>query len=181
MHLEGAGLDCDVVQGDAESLPFEDASFDLASSNGVLHHTPNIEGALRELHRVLRPGGQARIVLYHRDSLHYWGNQVFLDGILRRRLLREGSMSAILSANVERSSVGARPLVRVYSRRQMRMLLQGVGFEGVTLAIRHLQEGDTFVLDMLGARMQWLLEPRVLDRLGRWAGWYVIGTGSKPA
>src|SRR5919109_3518578 len=42
---------------DAERLPFEDQSFDLAFGHAVLHHLPNLEAALLELHRVLRPGG----------------------------------------------------------------------------------------------------------------------------
>ena len=44
--------------GDAERLPLPDASFDRVSSNGVLHHTPDMPAALREIRRVLRPGGR---------------------------------------------------------------------------------------------------------------------------
>src|ERR1041385_1659202 len=57
---------------DAEHLPFSDESFDVVYSNGVLHHTPDTAAAVRELHRVLRPGGTARVMLYHRQSLCYW-------------------------------------------------------------------------------------------------------------
>ena len=46
-HLASAGLEAHVVRGDAERLPFDDQSFDLISSNGVLHHTPDILAALR--------------------------------------------------------------------------------------------------------------------------------------
>jgi SAM-dependent methyltransferase len=35
----------------------------------VLHHTPDIERSVAEVHRVLRPGGTAYVMLYHRDSL----------------------------------------------------------------------------------------------------------------
>jgi len=41
----------------AEQLSFPDASFDIVYSWGVLHHTPDIDRAVREVHRVLRPGG----------------------------------------------------------------------------------------------------------------------------
>jgi SAM-dependent methyltransferase len=42
---------------DAERLPFEDRSFDLVFGHAVLHHLPNLAGALAEFKRVLRPGG----------------------------------------------------------------------------------------------------------------------------
>ena len=57
-----------VRTGDAESLPFGDASFDLVYSWGVLHHTPNTERSIAEVRRVLRENGEARIMLYSRRS-----------------------------------------------------------------------------------------------------------------
>jgi SAM-dependent methyltransferase len=48
--------------GDAELLPYQDASFDRISCNGAAHHLLNLRTALREVYRVLSPGG--RIVMY---------------------------------------------------------------------------------------------------------------------
>jgi ubiquinone/menaquinone biosynthesis C-methylase UbiE len=56
---------------DAEKLEFTDDAFDLVYSHGVLHHTPDIERAVGEIHRVLKPGGRAMVMLYHRDSYNY--------------------------------------------------------------------------------------------------------------
>ncbi len=42
---------------DAERLPFEDRSFDLALGHAVLHHLPDLQTSFEELRRVLRPGG----------------------------------------------------------------------------------------------------------------------------
>ena len=67
-RLRQAGLVAEVLVADAESLPFENASFDVVYSYGVLHHTPDTAAAVREVHRVLRPGGEARIMLYSRRS-----------------------------------------------------------------------------------------------------------------
>jgi ubiquinone/menaquinone biosynthesis C-methylase UbiE len=68
------GLEGRFIQGDAEDLPFADGSFDLVYSHGVLHHTPNTPRTIREVHRVLGPGGRAVIMLYHRDSFNYQVN-----------------------------------------------------------------------------------------------------------
>jgi ubiquinone/menaquinone biosynthesis C-methylase UbiE len=51
------GLVLDRVRTDAEHLPFPDQSFDLVFGHAVLHHVPNLDRALAEFHRVLRPGG----------------------------------------------------------------------------------------------------------------------------
>jgi ubiquinone/menaquinone biosynthesis C-methylase UbiE len=76
------GLDADLRVADAESLPFADGEFDLVYSWGVLHHTPDTERALAEVRRVLRPGGEAKVMLYSRRS---W---VALGVWLRYGLLR---------------------------------------------------------------------------------------------
>ena len=57
-----------LAQADAERLPFADSQFDLVFSWGVLHHTPDTARACAEIHRVLRPGGRARVMVYHSRS-----------------------------------------------------------------------------------------------------------------
>jgi ubiquinone/menaquinone biosynthesis C-methylase UbiE len=176
-HLAASGLSGTVVQGDAERLPFPDDSFDRASSNGVLHHTPNIEAALREIRRVLRPGGEARIIVYNRSSLHYWLSQVLYAGLWQRKLFTEGSMEGVLR-HVEHSTSGeGRPLVRVYSPRETRHLLCDAGFTAVTTRMRQFKAQDTPVTAFLEPLLPPLREPRVLDRIGRVAGWYVVASG----
>jgi SAM-dependent methyltransferase len=63
------GLTAKVQQADAEALPFPDGTFDLVYSYGVLHHSANPEKAVHEVHRVLKPGGRARVMIYHHPSL----------------------------------------------------------------------------------------------------------------
>jgi ubiquinone/menaquinone biosynthesis C-methylase UbiE len=62
------GLRGDFVLADAEMLPFREESFDLVYSNGVIHHTPDTSAAVSEIYRVARTGGQARVMVYHRNS-----------------------------------------------------------------------------------------------------------------
>lgn len=54
---EGLGVEIETVVTDAESLPFEDESFDLVFGHAVLHHIPHLDKAFAEFARVLRPGG----------------------------------------------------------------------------------------------------------------------------
>ena len=63
------GLESLLLVADAECLPFADSAFDLVYSWGVIHHSPDTAAAVAEIHRVLRPGGTARIMIYHRASL----------------------------------------------------------------------------------------------------------------
>jgi ubiquinone/menaquinone biosynthesis C-methylase UbiE len=55
---------------DAEDLPFPSNTFDLGYSFGVLHHSPNTEKAIRELVRVVKPGGEVKMMLYNRHSIY---------------------------------------------------------------------------------------------------------------
>lgn len=178
-HVAALGLPAEIVSGDAEHLPFDDASFDRVSSNGVLHHTPDMPAALREIRRVLRPGGEARILVYNRHSFHYWLSQVLLEGILHRRLFAEGSMAGVLSANVERTSVGARPLVRVYSPRQVRRLLSAAGFADVRTAVGGFNPEDTPITAVLARHSEFFRRQSTLDAIGRVGGWYVLGCGRR--
>jgi ubiquinone/menaquinone biosynthesis C-methylase UbiE len=177
-HLAVMGLGAEVVNGDAENLPFDDASFDRISSNGVLHHTPDMPAALRAIRRVLKPGGEARIIVYNRNSLHYYVNQVLFLGVLHGWLFKERSMEGVLSRGVEYSRIDARPLVRVYSPKQMREIMREAGFGDVSTTVRHFNVSDTFVTHLLSSRVAKLRDPQVLDRIGRRAGWYVVARGT---
>ena len=68
--------------GDVEALDFEDNFFDIVYSYGVVHHTPDTPQAIREIHRVLKPGGTARIMIYHEGGLS-WIYEWFLFGLLK--------------------------------------------------------------------------------------------------
>jgi ubiquinone/menaquinone biosynthesis C-methylase UbiE len=151
-HFELVGLRGDFRTADAEGLNFADESFDLVYSHGVLHHTPDTAGAVREIYRVLKPGGRAAVMLYHRGSYNYRvGIRVLRRagaGLLKSergiklvnrltgepieslrkhaQLLRE-STNGYLSSDefLSQSTDGAgNPLARVYSRREARELFK---------------------------------------------------------
>jgi 2-polyprenyl-3-methyl-5-hydroxy-6-metoxy-1,4-benzoquinol methylase len=68
-RLELFGLASILSAEDAEDLSFDDASFDIVYSWGVIHHSPNTRKAVAEIHRVLKPGGTAKVMIYHKWSL----------------------------------------------------------------------------------------------------------------
>ena len=57
------------VQADVQDLPFADGSFDAAVAAWMLYHVPDVDRALAELARVLRPGGRLVAVTNSRDHL----------------------------------------------------------------------------------------------------------------
>jgi SAM-dependent methyltransferase len=60
-----------LVQGDAQRLPFADASFDLVISCETIEHVPDVTSALQEMHRVSRSG--ARLLLTTPNYLNFMG------------------------------------------------------------------------------------------------------------
>lgn len=68
-RCERAGLKPDLRHTDAENLPMPNDSFDVVYSYGVMHHSSDTQKCLDEAWRVLKPGGTARIMLYHHVSL----------------------------------------------------------------------------------------------------------------
>ena len=69
MRFELFGLNSKLEVADAETLPFPDNHFDVVYSWGVLLYCPNMFQAINEVHRVLKPGGEAIIMLYHKHSM----------------------------------------------------------------------------------------------------------------
>ena len=61
-----------VRRGSVLALPYDDHSFDVVFSHGVLHHVPEVRSAEREIHRVLSPTGELVVMLYAKNSLNYW-------------------------------------------------------------------------------------------------------------
>ena len=155
---------------DGERLPFASESFDVVYSNGVLHHTPDTAGAIREVHRVLRPGGTAKVMLYHRHSLNYWFEIVLRRGVLGGEFLRGRSAEEIMSRVIEFSDHDARPLVKVYSRRQARELFSQ--FRDVAVEVEQLTREELRIFSSV-------VNEKLFQRLSNRIGWNVIISAKK--
>lgn len=101
-NLAREGLSGDIQEGNAETLGFPDDTFDVYYSNGVLHHTLDTERAISEAHRVLKPGGEAIVMLYNRRSWLY--------------------LAAKLSGTPIEHAEKDAPIVRCYTTRECRKM-----------------------------------------------------------
>lgn len=160
-NFERRGLDGAFLIGDGEELPFADASFDVVYSFGVIHHTPRTERAVEEFHRVLRPGGEAIVMVYAKHSWNYWYRDVYKLG-WRQGLLETMTIDEILSAHTEYSPSGARPVVKVYTAAQCRRMFRA--FRKVRVRKRQLVRdeipwpfGKVAPIGLMGRLLGWNL------------------------
>jgi SAM-dependent methyltransferase len=115
-RLAAFGLTSRLQVGDAENLPFEDNSFDMVYSWGVIHHSPDTARAAREILRVLAPGGRFAVMIYHRYSMV--GYMLWLRyGLARMRPFT--SLDSIYSAYLES------PGTKAYSLDEAKALFRG--------------------------------------------------------
>ncbi len=111
------GIDGRIVQMDAEAMAFPDQSFDFIWSWGVIHHSASTQNVLREMRRVLRPGGHACVMVYYRSFIQYYLINGFARGLLRGEFWKIGDIHQINQAATD----GA--LARYFSTAEFSQLL----------------------------------------------------------
>jgi ubiquinone/menaquinone biosynthesis C-methylase UbiE len=166
-RLDLFGLRAGLAEADAEHLPFRDDAFHFVYSVGVLHHTPRIEQAIAEIHRVLRTGGSALIIVYHRHSIHFYLRIVLGRWLPERlrRLKRLDFRSFPIRETLNASTDGpTNPLTRVFSAREARDLCRP--FREVRMRIRHLNPWDIPLGRLLPEQLRQSLAGRF--------GWYLL-------
>jgi 2-polyprenyl-3-methyl-5-hydroxy-6-metoxy-1,4-benzoquinol methylase len=84
-------LTANIERMDARDLKFGNGSFDFVWSWGVIHHSAETARIISEIHRVLRPGGEVRIMVYNLGGMSAYGTIVrdYLFGFWRGRSLDE--------------------------------------------------------------------------------------------
>lgn len=179
LHLKMRGLDGRILKGNAEDLPFDDTEFGIVYSHGVLHHTEDIERALREIRRVLKPNGTFIVMLYAKNSLNYWIRiQCIMRfhlvmSLLRQKFGRQASepwathLENLRQIGWEYFSWNNWPhrctdgpeceIANIYSWREMSRLLEDAGFCVVKHGKAHLPIG---------------LTPKAEQSIARWIGFY---------
>ncbi len=153
--------------GDAENMPFADNTFDVVYSNGVIHHSPNTAKIVKEMYRVLKPGGKVIIMVYAQNSYHFWKNLVGVEWF-EKKLTNNYSIGEIMSRRVELAENDARPLVKVYSKRRLRGLFSD--FDNIHIIQRQLMRAE------LPRILRWL----PINLLGKCCGWNLVIKATKP-
>jgi len=86
-------LNARILRMDAEQMEFGDKSFDFIWTWGVIHHSSNPRRILEEMHRVLKPQGEAIVMVYHRGLWNYYFTGALVSiaegGILKGRPLHD--------------------------------------------------------------------------------------------
>jgi ubiquinone/menaquinone biosynthesis C-methylase UbiE len=171
-RCESAGYQPDLRAADAENLPFPDVSFDVVYSYGVMHHSPDPAQCLREAWRVLKPGGTARVMLYHHPSLT--GLSLWLRyGLLQGKSLRRTVYDSLES-----------PGTKTYTQAEIRSLMNA--FED--LRMRQVFSPGDLLLHQPSERFRsffyrfvWRLYPRwLLGKIAKRWGLFLLIEGKKP-
>jgi ubiquinone/menaquinone biosynthesis C-methylase UbiE len=159
------GLDVDLRKSDATALPFENDTFDCVYSMGVVHHIPEIEQVLGEMHRVLKPGGLLMTAVYNKWSAFHICQKIMANGVRNGWLFSKGYKGLLSTIEAGADGITIKPYVRLYSKREFARLLSR--FEIQDVSLHHLADSHfwpPFVQRTVRSRVS-NLESRL--------GWYV--------
>ena len=145
-RLNFYGLKADIKQGNAEKLDFPDNTFDAVYSFGVLHHTPDTEKAINEVHRVLKPNGIALIMLYNKQSLNYWAHVV-------TKTQYDGTKNDFC------------PVERAYTKKQVKRMFQ---------RFSQIKIKPDYLFGTGWGRVNWFAPMIIKKPLGKLIGWHLI-------
>ncbi len=135
-NLALRGLKAEVIKMDAQELSFSDNTFDYVHAWGCVMHMPDTEKAIREIYRVLKPGGTALIYVYNRNSWTFWFNFIFLRGVLLGKLLTyKFNINKLTTRYADGATIGGSPLAKFYSKRELKKMVEAAGFSTATYTI----------------------------------------------
>jgi 2-polyprenyl-3-methyl-5-hydroxy-6-metoxy-1,4-benzoquinol methylase len=170
-RMAASGLAAVVRCADAESLPYDSDAFDFVWSWGVIHHSARTSRIVREIARVLRPQGEARVMVYNRDGMSARCT------LARFHLLNGGFMRRSADETLWRRSDGYS--ARYYHKEQFEDLFRGF-FDEASCAVLG-QEPDVVPLPR---RMRRVLAPAVPDArklaIASRVGSFLFLTASRP-
>jgi len=176
-RFEVFGLEGNIFEADAENLPLPDDQFDFVYSWGVLHHTPGISAAIKQLRRVLSPGGRVGLMLYNRRSFLYRYTISFAEGWLNleNEFLNELQLASRYGDGArEEGNPHTWPVTESEIRND---LLADFG----NVKTRVFGTDVPPILDSFLPRLSQRLSAKKIDQLMQANGWSIWMTGEKPS
>lgn len=123
------------VNASATHIPLRDSCVDVVVSIGCLHHIPDIQLAVDEIRRVLRPGGRFLGMVYNKDS---WRYRVFIPYL---SWLRPAYRAKTAQQLVNELYDGpGNPYATVFSRAEIRRIFSG--FHDFKFQVQNFYGGD---------------------------------------
>ncbi len=113
------------------SLPFQENTFDVVYSFGVIHHVSDIDTVLKEIFRVLKPSGIFMGMVYNKDSLLY-AYLMYYYGI-KEGMIHKMSEEQLISKFSERRD--GCPYTKAYTINEFKQLLQKHNFNNIETRI----------------------------------------------
>lgn len=175
-RFQNEGYSAHAAVADSERLPFDAETFDVVYSYGVLHHSPDTQKSIQEIHRVLAKGGQAIIMLYAKWSANTLFRLFLHFGLIEKQFFKHYSWKRFLSEWTELQSKtedSVNPMTQCFSIRECRKMFDGfrsIGFEKHYINYYQIAEAKyllRFVPDRLKRKLPALL------------GWNIIIRGRK--
>jgi len=167
-RFEIYGFHSELTVGDAENLPYPDDYFDFVYSFGVIHHTPNTQKVIDEIHRVLKPEGKVWIAVYHRNSIFFWWTVYLYGWVLKGGYTKE-TLEARIS-RIEYPNDNPNLVIKLYKKKEFEGMFPF--FKVIKSDIDHLLKED---IALFGKYIPKIL----LNILRKTFGWYIIVEGFK--
>lgn len=155
-RFEINNLNGNIQQMNAEELSFPDNYFDFVWSWGVIHHSSSTKSIIKEIGRVLKPGGSVTVMVYHRGFYYYlsalliWlGKGYFVKGKSLHQAIQDQTDGAI---------------ARYYRPSELQKLFENEGLRVQSIRIAG-QKSD--ILPIPGSKIKWMVLNMIPNALGR--------------
>lgn len=147
----------EIKQMNAEKLEFDDSTFDFVWSWGVIHHSANPRNILKEIHRVLKPGGTFKAMVYYRS---FWSYYTFglLAGVGKGLFFKGNS----LHETVQKITDGA--IARYYSEAEWQQELEDAGLTVDDINVLGMKSA---ILPIPGSKLKYTILDKVPSSFSR--------------
>lgn len=174
-HLAFYNMHPTIKEMDAEYLEYVH-EFDCVYSFGVLHHIPAIEKVLQNIHKALVDDGMLIFTVYNKHSLFYWLSLWLWDYIICAGFLRYSFQERL--AKIEYTKSSELPYVKVYTKKELKKLLEGNGFIITHMSVKKLTKEDLPPIQFL-SKLYKYIPISWLEFLGQYWGWYLCVKAKK--